>query len=400
MKVKSMKWNASCFLLIYLLFSSFTSLVYSKPVWLETGVYIEYKIVDAEAASIVLNVPIDLLESFGLLHKYKVGNFTIYIDLDPNEFEEWLKRQNPTGFTGVLGEGFFIISLQAFYIRLSELSESGQLPSHIPEKVSTYQLLFSKYRIYNASYSWSVIGFTDSLAEVKVRFNGLVGEYAGTETISLVDKYIDQTFIILVNPDTREVFTQDGKYLGVVPFWVTGLDVGRSVMILSLYNHTIGGVVGGELEVKTPLGIFQSYTIGETEKTITFPSMKFMRFDKIKGILLSTHGYSDPVLLHFMNISFIDTGSTGMVISKLELVEPPKKIIPREQVWGLLGLALIGLALLVSVFAIFRRKRLMEAQAEYNAHNGFNLAACKRALANRFFIVIGDRKPVTPIKPA
>lgn len=65
-----------------------------------------------------------------------------------------------------------------------------------------------------------------------------------------------------------------------------------------------------------------------------------------------------------MNVSFIDTAGKYMQISKLERVEPPKEIIPRELISGLLGLAMLGAALLILLFVRFRRKRLMEAQMD------------------------------------
>ncbi|MGQ9597063.1 MAG: hypothetical protein ACUVQY_00355 [Thermoproteota archaeon] len=224
---------------------------------------------------------------------------------------------------------------------------------------------YGGYRIYNASYSWWVVGFKGSLAEVKVRFNGSIGGYVSeVEDIHLINKSIDQTFAVLIDPDTREVFTEDGERLGVAPFWITDLTVGRNVTILSLYNNTIKGVVGGEFETKTPLGFFKSYIIMRIERTVTFPGMKAMCFDRVKGILLSTYGYSDPILLHFMNVSFIDTAGKYMQISRLKRIEPPKEIAPRELILGLLGLAMLGAALLIPLFVRFRRKQLMEAQTD------------------------------------
>lgn len=92
--------------------------------------------------------------------------------------------------------------------------------------------------------------------------------------------------------------------------------------------------------------------------------MKAMCFDRVKGILLSTYGYSDPILLHFMNVSFIDTAGKYMQISRLERIEPPKEIAPRELILELLRLAMLGAALLLPLFVRFRRKQLMEARTD------------------------------------
>lgn len=107
--------------------------------------------------------------------------------------------------------------------------------------------------------------------------------------------------------------------------------------------------------------ILQIYTYASA---YNFPGMKAMCFDRVKGILLSTYGYSDPILLHFMNVSFIDTAGKYMQISRLERIEPPKEIAPRELILELLRLAMLGAALLLPLFVRFRRKQLMEARTD------------------------------------
>lgn len=367
-----------------LLFSCFIP-VYSKPTWLKPGVYIEYKIVDAWAHPLAIAYTVDLLEPLGLLHRHRVGNFTVFSDLEPDEIRRIMEKWN---LTEKIGRNAVILSMN-FSSRMLELFESGKLSpnTRIPADISGVGYYFlNGIKIYNASYSWRVVGFKGSLAEVRVRFNGSIGEYVSeVEDIHLVNKSIDQTFIVLIDPDTREVFTEDGERLGVVPFWITDLIVGRNVTVLSLYNNTINGVVDGEFETETPLGVFKSYIITRTERTVTFPGMKAMCFDRVKGILLSTSfGYSDPILLRFMNVSFINIAGKSMKISRLENVEPPREIIPREQIHGLLGLAMLGAALLILLFVRFRRRRLMEAQA--NDQTGITIITLSIRYIISFFL--------------
>ncbi|MGQ9597064.1 MAG: hypothetical protein ACUVQY_00360 [Thermoproteota archaeon] len=96
-------------------FLSYSVSVYSKPTWFEPGVYVEYRIMDASAYNLVLTFPLDWLESFGLLHKYSVGNHTLITDLEPDEFEQWLEEQNATEFSKKGGERLFISSPKTYY---------------------------------------------------------------------------------------------------------------------------------------------------------------------------------------------------------------------------------------------------------------------------------------------
>jgi len=353
---------------------------HSKPTWFEPGVYVEYRIVNALASPLEIACSVDFLEPLGVLHRYGIGNHTVFSDLGPDEFRQWVEKRD--NFTEKLkqttGSTYSILLSRNFSSRVLELFKSGNLSANtrIPDEVSGvgYVSPYPGIMIYNASYSWWVLGFKNSLAEVKVRFNGSIGEYLEVKdfnrTLLLVNKSIDQTFTVLIDPDTREAFTHEGEYLGVVPFWVTDLIPGQNVTVLSFYNSTIGGVVSGDYEIKTPLGVFKSYIITRTERTVTFPGMRAVCFDRVKGILLSTsYGYSDPILLRFMNISFIYLLPTRMEISRLEHIEPPREIIPRELMLGLLGLAMLGAALLVLLFIRFRRKQLMKAQADNQNDN-------------------------------
>ena len=353
MWVKMLK-NSSIFYYFY--FSAIVSLVvlysinyvYSRPPWLKPGLYVEYRLFKASAEEHVLILTYEPLVQLGILHKYRIGNCTIYTDLEPNKFHEWVKRSNLNlmEIGKRAGDMLFIINSVEFNKRVMEAYKLGKIPK-IPEAASTIRWIKGKYDILNASYSWRCLGFRKGLAEVIVKFKGWIRDVNTHEV-----KHLDLNFTVYIDPDTRKVFTKDEEYLGIVPFWISNLRVVSRVTVLSLRNHIINGTVDGETEVETPLGTFKAYLISRTDETLIFPRMEFLCFDRVKGILLSTRNYADPILLHFMNISYIHVQK--MVISKLEYIEPPAKIIP--QTWIVQVLGLIAIALVPIVIVIGRKK--------------------------------------------
>ena len=324
--------------------------VCSKPPWLKPGLYVEYKISNGDAVQFVLVVAREILIEEDLLHKYKIGNSTVITDLELEEFMELMRSRNITDIGRKPGEFTIISSYSNFHERLIKAYKEGRLPK-IPEEYGSYVMCQGGYSRVNASYSWLLLGFKDGLAQVNVRFNGWVKNESTGET-----EHIDFNFTVYIDPDSRKAFTAEGKYLGIVPFWISNAQVGSRVPILSLHGQIINGTISGEADVETPLGAFRAYSIHRTDKTINFPGMEHVYFDRIRGILLSTRGYADPILLHYMNISCILTGKQPIVVSKLEYYELPSRIIPTWRMLQIAGVIALAAASIIVALTIYMRK--------------------------------------------
>jgi len=259
------------------------------------GAYVEYVIKNATAYSEVINVCPEVLVNMGLMYRYEVSDCIVYADspLTVSELREMLER-------GLLGRCCnVILSKRNLYSQVREAALRGDLPFTVSSPC-VLSLRLTLFEVIEAKYYWRVIEVrNDTLAVVEVGFVGRV-----MRPLNRREEFVNSTFRVLLDLNSRIAYTLDGKSIGVVPYWITGGDKGSVVLLCSVNSILINGTIYEESRIVTPFGAFNVYCV-RSNATLWTPSISRMAFDKRTGLLVSAREYVDPVLRHFMRISGI-----------------------------------------------------------------------------------------------
>ena len=216
---------------------------------------------------------------------------------------------------------------KGFYVRyvIPKGSYTGFIISRVVSSKNesvTYMKLYGK-EFVNATYSWKVLELEDNMAKVRVVFKASIGRN-GTEKM-------EKSLIVLVNVDTRDVYTPEGKYLGKIAWWLQDVKHLSRVIVYGKPPVQVNATVYEyEKKVKTPLGDYKCWVaILDKHPVYLFLSQWFF-YDQVTGLLVAirTNTYYD-VVLNYMNITAINLPYTKgvkikMFVDRIEGVEQEK----------------------------------------------------------------------------
>ncbi|RLE79516.1 MAG: hypothetical protein DRJ51_04305 [Thermoprotei archaeon] len=327
----------------------------SKPPWFKKGVYVEYRITDSIASKEIYTVSPEALVALKILYKYEVkyGNYTIvvYTDLSLEEvrerLEEMFKERKPRAPQTVT------MFSKGLYEKIKALAQEGRLPLVIKKHYTHY--CTTLFHIIDVKYYWKCMGFRNGLALIEVGFIGKIKKF-DMQTETWQYSFINHTFTFLLDPDTRKAYTLGGEYLGVVPYWISGIE--RTFLLYEMFGITVNGTIKEEGVANTPLGKFDVYYVWAPATLWTFP-FKQAAFEKVTGLLVKTHEYCDPVLKHFMNIAGISCSKNGVfVISRVQNIDISRGYgFQVEEKLIVIGLALLCIPLIFILMKVLKKPK-------------------------------------------
>ncbi|RLE64642.1 MAG: hypothetical protein DRJ47_07240 [Thermoprotei archaeon] len=201
------------------------------------------------------------------------------------------------------------------YLKYSIINIGGKLP---PSVVINYNMswknntlsisIFQSFFLLNGTYSIYFIDIKGNYLILKAYVSGFKKGWEGQGG----ERLINVSAMFRVNIDTREVYTMDGKYLGITPLWIpsTNITSGKTVIpLFAVEGKTAYGIVylwGGK-PAGLPAGVFKDLLTVSSRP----PSPHFTCFyDRKTGLLVKSVGfYFDPIISYLLNCSFINSAS-------------------------------------------------------------------------------------------